>query len=484
MSSVGTISSPGIGSGLNVASLVSSLMATEQGPMNTILKQEATDQAKISAYGTLKSALGDLQTAASTLNQSSTFTSVAANVADSSYFTAAPTSGAVAGDYNIQVKALAASQKLVSPAFADPTTVVGAGTLTIDIGKYDTSTTPPGFTAKSGSKPVTITISPDNNTLAGIRDAINGANAGISASIVNDGTGNRLSITTKDSGTANEVRIGVSTSDGSTTGLSALAYDASSSSGLTQNVAAADAHLVVDGLDVYKSSNTITDAVQGITLTLLKTTPSDGTPNKLSLVPDTDKIRTAIDSFVTAYNAVHSQITTLTAYDASTNTASLLTGDATTNGIDAKLRSMVTSTVNTGIPGLTSLTDLGVGFQPDGTLKVDTTKRDTILNDPTIDVKKLFVKTSATMVGVASIMNTGVSNMIFGNDATINQQLDNLNADVKQQEQRKTDETARLQQVQARYTAQYSALDTLIASMNQTQSYLTQQLASIKANSA
>lgn len=481
MSSVGTISSPGVGSGLKVNDLVSSLMATEQGPMNTILQQEASDQAKISAYGTLKSALGNLQTAASTLNMSSTFASVAANVADSSYFTAASTGGAVVGDYNIQVKALAASQKLVSTGFKDTTTVVGDGTLTIDIGKYDTSTTPPGFTAKSGGKPVTITIGSNNDTLAGIRDAINGANAGISASIINDGSGNRLSITTKDSGTANEVRIGVSTSDGSATGLSALAYDASASSGLTQNVQAADAHLIVDGLDVYKSSNTVTDAVQGITLNLLKTTP-DTTPNKLSLTPNTDQIRTAIDAFVSAYNSVHSQISSLTAYDASTGTRSLLTGDATTNGIDAKLRSMVTSTVATGIAGLSSLTDLGIGFQIDGTLKVDTTKRDKILNDPTIDVKKLFVKTSDKMVGVASIMNTGVSGMILGNNAIINQQVDNLNADVKLMENRKTNETARLQQVQDRYTQQYSSLDTLIASMNQTQTYLTQQLAALKAN--
>lgn len=479
MATVGTISSPGIGSGLDVKSLVSNLMATEQGPMNTILKQEATDQAKLSAFGTLKGALGTLQTAASTLNMSSTFSSVAASVADSSYFTATTSGTAVAGDYNIQVKALAASQKLMSSGFSDPTAVVGDGTLTIDIGKYDTAT-PPGFTAKSGSTPVTITIGPDNHTLAGIRDAINGANAGISASIVNDGTTSRLSITTKDSGTANQVRIGVAASGGS--GLSALAYNGSAGTGLTQNVAAADAHLVVDGLDIYKSSNTVTDAVQGITLNLLKTTP-DASPDKLSLKPDTDKVRTAIDSFVSAYNAVHAQISKLTAYDASTGTASLLTGDSTTTGIDAKLRSMVTSTVATGIPGLTSLTDIGVGFQLDGTLKVDTDKRDKVLNDPTMDVKKLFVKTSDKMVGVASIMNTGVSNMIFGNNATINQKVDNLNADFKQLEKRKTDETARLQQVQDRYTLQYSSLDTLIASMNKTQSYLTQQLAALKANS-
>lgn len=478
MSTVGTISSPGLGSGLDVKTIVSNLMTTEQGPMNALNKQEADDQAKISAFGTIKGALSTFQTAASTLNMSSTFSSVTASVADSSYYTATMNGAAVAGSYDIQVKALAASQKLVSKDFSDTKTVIGDGTLTLDVGKYDTNT-PPGFTAKAGSTPVTITINSSNDTLAGIRDAINAANAGVSASIINDGTGNRLSITSSDTGTANAVRIGVTESGAA--GLAQLSYDGSASSGLTQNVAAADAHLVVDGLDVYKSSNTVTDAVQGITLNLLKQT-ADNTPDKLSITRDTNKISSAIDTFVSAYNAVHQQIASLTAFDASTGTGSLLTGDSTTATIDNKLRSMITSTVATGIPGLTSLTDLGIGFQTDGTLSVDTDKRDKILNDPTIDVKKLFVKTSDTMVGVASTLNTGVSNMILGPDATLNQQVDNLNADVKLVDQRKTDETARLQEVQNRYTAQFSSLDGLVATMNQTQQFLTQQLAQLSAN--
>jgi flagellar hook-associated protein 2 len=480
VATIGSISSPGIGSGLDVKTLVSNLMQTEQGPMNNIIQQEASDQAKISAFGTLKSVLSTFQNAVSTLNLSSTFAAVAPHVADSSYFTASMSGTAVAADYDVEVKALAASQKLVSKGFTDTTTVIGDGSLTLDIGKYDTSTTPPGFTPKSGSTAVQITIDPTNHTLAGIRDAINNAHAGVSASIIDDGSGKRLSITTSDTGTANAVRIGATETGGA--GLAQLAYDGSTGSGLTQNVKAADAHLIVDGLDVYKSSNTVTDAVQGITLNLLKTTP-DSTPNKLSLSRDTDKVRTAIDSFVTAYNSVHKNIASLTAYDVTTGKGSLLTGDSTTATIDTKLRTLVTGSVATGIPGLTSLTDIGIGFQTDGTLKVDTDKRDKILNDPTIDVKKLFVKTSDSMVGIASRMNTGVSDLILGNDALLNHQVDNLNADYKQLESRKSNETKRLQTVQDRYTAQYSSLDTLIASMNQTQQYLTQQLAQLSANS-
>jgi flagellar hook-associated protein 2 len=476
---VATISSPGVGSGMDVKTIVSQLMATEQGPMNKLIQTEAKDQAKISAFGTLKSALSTFQTAASTLNMSSTFTSVAPAVADPSFYTAALNGVAVPGSYNIEVKALAESQKLVSQTYATTDTVVGDGTLKLSIGKYDTTASPATFAQKSGSSSVTINIDATNHTLGGIRDAINAANAGVSASIINDGTGARLSITSSDSGTANAVKIEATESGAA--GLAKLAYDGVATTGLEQKVTAADAHLVVDGVDVYKPSNTVTDAVQGITLNLLKVTTS---ADKLSLSRDTDKVRKAIDSFVTAFNSVHKQLDSLTAYDSGTQTGSLLTGDATATAIDSKLRAMISGTVAGGIQGLSSLTDIGIGFEKDGTLSVNADRRDKLLNNPTIDVKKLFVKTSDNMVGLASVINDGVSKMILGSDATINQRVDSLKADVTSIGKRKTAESSRLQDVQARYTRQFASLDTLIASMNTTQQFLTQQLASLSANAA
>jgi flagellar hook-associated protein 2 len=474
---VATISSPGVGSGMDVKTIVSQLMATEQGPMNKLIQNEAKDQAKISAFGTLKGALSTLQTAASTLNMSSTFAAVTPVVADNSYFTAALNGTAVPGSYNIEVKSLANAQKLVSGAFTDTGTVVGDGTLKISLGKYDTTTTPAGFNQKTGTGTISINVDATNHTLGGIRDAINAANAGVSASIINDGTGSRLAITSSDSGTANAIRIDATESGAA--GLGKLAYDGVLTTGLEQKVPPADAHLVVDGVDVYKPSNTVTDAVQGITLNLLK--PTTGT-DKLTLGRDTDKVRKAMDDFVNAFNAVHKQLTNLTSYDASTQTGSLLTGDATANAIDSKLRGMLSGSVSNGVAGLSSLTDIGIGFEKDGTLSVNTDRRDKILNDPTKDVKKLFVKTDDKTVGLAWLVNDGVSKMILGTGATINQRVDSLKADVTAIQKRKTSETSRLQDVQDRYTKQFSALDTVIASMNKTQQFLTQQLAALSAN--
>jgi flagellar hook-associated protein 2 len=467
---------------MDVKTIVSQLMATEQGPMSKLVASEAKDQAKISAFGTIKSALGAFQTAASTLNMSSTFNAVTPSVADSSCYTASLNGVAVAGTYNVEVKALADAQKLVSKSWGSTATVVGEGTLKLSLGKYDSTTTPPTFLQKDGTSTVSITIDPSNHTLAGIRDAINAANAGVSASIVNDGTGSRLSVTPNASGTANQIKLDVTpSSDPALAGLSSLVYDGVATTGLEQKVAAADAHLVVDGVDIYKPSNTVTDAVQGMTLNLLKTTSG---VDKLSLKPDTGKIGKAMDDFVSTYNAVQKQLATLTAYDAGTQKGSVLTGDATANTIGNKLRSLITSSVSGGIAGLSSLTDIGIGFQTDGTLAVDTAKRDKILADPTLDIKKLFVKSSDTTVGIAWKVNDGVSKMILGSGGTINQQLDSLKSDVTSIGKQKADETSRLAAVEARYTKQFAALDTLIAGMNSTQQFLTQQLASLSANAA
>jgi flagellar hook-associated protein 2 len=475
---VATISSAGIGSGLDVKTIVTQLMATEQGQMNALVKRANTDNAKISAFGSIKSALSTLQVAVQALNLSSTFSSMKTSVADSSAYTATLNGTAVAGTYNIEVKALAESQKLVSQSYTDTGTTVGEGTITINVGKYAATGTPPAFTQASGSTAVAIKIDSTNHSLSGIRDAINAANAGVSASIINDGSGARLSLTAANSGTASALKIDVAESGAA--GLGKLAYDASAGSGLTQNVAAADAHLVVDGVDVYKPTNTVTDAVQGITLNLLKTTT--GT-DKLSLTRDTDKVRKAIDDFVSGYNGVHKQLDSLTAYDSATQQGSLLTGDSTAGAIETKLRGMISGFVNTGDLKFGTLSDLGITFQKDGTLSLDTDRRDKILNDPGKDVKKLFVKTSDSVVGLASQLNTGISGMIFGNDALLNQRIDSLKTDVTSLGSKRDAEAVRLQHVQDRYTKQFSSLDTLVASMNKTQQFLTQQLAQLSANS-
>lgn len=480
-----TISSPGVGSNLDVKSIVSQLMQVEQQPLQLLDTKEASYQAKLSAFGSLKSGLSTLQTAASKLNLSSTFLGNKASVADASVLSANVTGTAVAGDYNIEVQSLAKAQKLVSTAgYATADTAVGQGTLSISLGSYSDAGSPPvSFTQKSGTTPVSITIDSSNNTLAGIRDAINNAGAGVSASIINDGTSYRLALTSTSTGTANSVKITATESGGA--GLAQLAYDGSAGgvSNMTQNVAAKDAVIKVDGVTVTKSSNTITDAIQGVTLNLAKETGT-GVTTKLTLTRDTDSIVSAIQDFVTAYNGVNKQIADATAYDSSTGKGSVLLGDSTARTVQTQLRSALSNIVSGAQSGLTTLSSIGISFQNDGSLSIDTTKLNNVLADPSNDVKKLFVKSDDGTIGYGSRINTLVSNFIFGSDAVLNGRIDSLNSSIKDIGNQRTQENARLSDVQARYTAQFSNLDTLISSMTQTQTYLTQQLAALSKNSA
>jgi len=479
-----TISSPGVGSNLDVASIVSKLMDAESLPLKQLQDKTTSYQAKLTSIGQIKSALSDLQVASQALNLSSTFSALTPTVADSSVLGASVTGATPASSYNIEVQQLAQAQKLTSSVFTSADATVGEGTLTLDFGKYSDAGSPPvSFTANEDSSPVTITIDSSNHTLSGIRDAINASGAPVTATIINDGTGYRLSLTSKESGTSNSMRLSVAESGA--TGLSQLAYDASNGgvANMTQNVAAADAKLKIDGIAVTKSSNTITDAIQGVTLNLSKTTAA-GVTTKLTLTPNTDSIKTALQSFVDSYNKLAKLITTSTAYDVANNQGSVLTGDSTVRSVQTQLRSALASAVQGAPAGLATLSDVGVSFQQDGTLTLDSDKLGKVLADPSVDVSKLFVTSDDGTVGYGSRLNTLISGMIFGDDSLLNSRIDGINSSIKDLANRETDEQTRLDAIEKRYNAQFSALDTTIASMTTTSTYLTQQLAAIAAQTA
>lgn len=481
-----TISSPGIGSNLNVGGdLVSKLMAAESQPLTLLDNKTASYQAKLTAIGQIKSVLSDFQTAAQTLNLSSTFSALTPSVADPGVLSASVSGSTPASSYNIEVQQLAEAQKLTSSGFATQDTVIGSGTLTLSIGKYSDAGSPPvSFTQKADTTDLKIKIDSSNNTLSGIRDAINSSDAGVTATIINDGSGYRLSLTSKATGTENAIKLTVA-EDGAA-GLSQLAYDGSTggTANLTQNVAAADAKIKIDGISVTSASNTLTDAIQGITLNLSKTTEA-GSTTKLTLNRNTDGIRTALQAFVDAYNNVTKQIATSTAYDVVNNKGSTLTGDATIRSIQTQLRNALSNSIPGAPAGLSSLSDLGISFQVDGTLKLeDADKLNKKLADPTLDLSKLFIKDNDSgVVGYGSRLNSLVSSMIFGTDAVLNGRIDGINASITSLTKDRADEVLRLNAVEKRYNAQFTALDTAIASMTTTSSFLTQQLDAIAAQS-
>ncbi len=390
------ISSPGIGSGLDVNSLVSQLMALEQKPLTALATKESSYQAQISAYGNMSSALSQFQSSLQTLSNPSKFQTLSANVADSSILSASAGADAVPGTYAIEVQTLAQQQKLNSAGFANTTDTVGTGTLTIQYGTYASGTN--SFTLNSAKSAQSVVIDAAHNTLAGVRDAINAANIGVTATIVNDGSanGNRLVLTSKDSGAANSLKIGVADADGNNTdmaGLSRLAYDptlaAGSGKNLSQTQAAQDATLKIDGLPITKSSNTITDAVSGLTLNLAKQS-APGVPTTLTVVQDTASVQAAVGAFVNAYNSVNQTITSLTAYNLQTKQGSVLTGDNSAMRIQSGIRAMLGNSI-LGLNGsLRTLSDIGVSFQKDGSLSLDAGKLQTAMSSNFGDIAKLF----------------------------------------------------------------------------------------------
>jgi len=425
------ISAAGVGSNLDVDGIVSQLMAVEKQPLTLMQNTESDYKAKLSAYGTLKGALSSLQSAMQGLADGTKFQAAAVSVADTSVLTATAngTNGkAVPGSYSVEVGQLAQQQKIRSDGFASTSSVVGSGTLTIEFGSYDSAANT--FTLNGTKAAQTITINPSSNTLSGVRDAINAANIGVSATIINDGTSNRLVLTSKDTGAANSIKISTSDDDGlnlDAAGLSQLAFDPTASAGsgknLTQAQAAQDAKLKIDGIDISKSSNTITDAIEGVTLNLLKT--NSGSPTTLGVSHDSAGITAAINTFVTSYNSINQTLSDLSSYNAAAKTGGVLQGDSAALSIQTRIRATLSAAVGnmggTGT-GLSSLSQIGVSFQKDGSLALDSTKLQKALDNNFDDIAGLFAVGAKPSDSLISYVDA-TSKTVSGNYAVAITQL-------------------------------------------------------------
>lgn len=386
-------------SGLPIDSLVTAQMQIEQQPLTAIKTKISSYNTKLSAYSTLKSGLSTFQTAVDKLATAAKFNAQSVTASDSTSITATADGTAVNGNYNVTVTQLATSQKLATAAYNSTTDIIGTGKLTISFGTYTAADggTPASFTANGSKSNIEIDITSSNNTLAGIRDAINAKNASVTASIVNDGSGNRLVITSKDTGEVNGLKISVADDDGNNTdssGLSALAYDPlATSNSLTQLVEAKNALLSVDGLSISKSSNTVSDVIQGVTLTLKGVT---STSNSLSVGTDTDTIQSSVQSFVDAYNSLNTSMRNLTKFvSAGSSSNGVLLGDSTVRNMMVKLKSMLSASSPTATTYKT-LSDIGVSMGSDGSLSLDSTKLKTAITNNVSDVAKLFSPSATT----------------------------------------------------------------------------------------
>lgn len=403
------LSSPGIGSNLDINTIVTQLMSVESRKLTTLQTQEASYQSKVSAFGQVQSAFSTFQTAVNSLSTVQQFQAATATVADAAVLSAKATSTATPGAYALEVSKLAQAQKLVTAGQASTATTIGTGTITFQFGAIGgTVETPPGSGlypaparnadgtySNASFKPgtaesKTVTIGPGNNSLAGIRDAINGAKIGVTATIVNDGGAqpNRLVLTNTATGEASSMKISVSDDpDGGLSGL--LSHDpAGATQNLKETVAAQDAEFTLDGLKVKKPSNTVTDAIAGVTLNLTKT--NAGSPTTLTVARDSASVVSAVNKFVSAYNAIAKTLSDASAYNAGTRTAAILSGDSSIRGAQNQLRSLLSSSIGGGYGAYSRLSDIGVTMQKNGTLELNTAKLTTALETNFNDVAGLF----------------------------------------------------------------------------------------------
>ena len=484
----GSISSAGIGSGLDVKSIISSLMAVESHPLTLLQNKASTVTTEISAVGQIQSLTSTMSDKARALSSSSLWTQTTSSSADPTVVTADTSTGtAAAGDYSVSVQQLAQGQTVTSSVAAG--TGLTAGTLTIQLGTYTSDgLVPPTTTfANAAASPVNITIGAGDTSLSAIRDKINAANSGVSASIITDATGSRLSLRSTTTGAVNGFKITATETadDGNpATGLSALAFDGSTgaaASQLTLNQSAMNAKATVNGIAIESATNKLSNISDGLSLTLLK---KSDTPVDVSVSTDTASMQKAISDFVGAYSALQSYISLQTKYDASTSVAAgtarqdgPLEGDPSIIGFQNQLRAVVNTTSTTSTM-FSRLSDIGIAVQKDGTLSIaNNTKLTNALANP-LELQKLFATqgTSNENTGIAVRFST-LADHATSVDGALYSRNNGLKGELSRNQKQQDDMQVHLDATQARLTAQYQALDTTMSKMNALSSYVTQQVA-------
>jgi flagellar hook-associated protein 2 len=452
-SSNGPLTAAGIGSGLQVADLVSKLVAAKKAPLQgQIDSQTNSAKTEISALGQISSALASLKTALASLSDGTAFSSRKIASSDNTVLTASSTASAVNGSYNINVTQLATALKLTSGGVANAQTQVGTGTLTVAI----------------GSKQMQLNIDSTNGSLASIRDAINSSsdNPGVTATIVTGSDGAHLVMSSNATGAANSFTVSSSGGDG---GLAALNYTpGASANGMKVTNPAQDATYTIDNMPGSSASNTVTNGIDGVTMTLSKTGPAT-----LTLTSDPNAATAAVNGFVTAYNSLAGLYKSLTQYDATgTNTGALI-GDATLNNIKSTLSNIISGNGGNGA----TLSSVGITLQIDGTLKVDSGQLQAATADGGAQLKAMFSGANGLATKLTSPLNgwTGTQGILAVRTSNLNQQLKDLTT-------RQASLNSDMSDLSTRLTKQFTALDTMLTKLNNTSSYLTQQFNSLTNN--
>jgi flagellar hook-associated protein 2 len=455
---MGSVVSTGIGSGLDVSGLVQKLVEAEGAPKSARLDTaEAKAQARLSALGSLRSALASFRDTVAKLKNIESFRGRQVTLSKEEFISATATTAAAPTSYAIEVDHLAAAHKLQSTPFLAATTVIGTGTLTI----------------MSGGATFNIAIDGTNNTVEGVAGAINASAASdkVIASVITGTNGAAtLTLTARSTGAANAITVTQSGGDG---GLASIVYPPSGG-GLVQKVTATDALVLIDGISVTSATNTISGAIAGVEVNLL-TPNADGVTTSLTVGYDKAGARKTIDDLVKSYNTVVDAIKSVSGYNVETRAGGPLFGDAGLRNIVFQLRRELGATVPDLESSFDMLSKIGVTVQLDGKLSVDGTKLDAALGSDFNAIGELF---AAPDVGLAvkldqlldPYLQTG--GVFDSRDASIKSSIEDIG------DQREA-LSLRLQALQTRYLKQFNALDGLLAQLNATSNFLTQQLSQL-----
>jgi flagellar hook-associated protein 2 len=437
-------SSPGIGSGLDVNSIVSQLVELERRPIAVLQEKKTKLNTQLSSFGLLQSYMANVQSAAAQLSRADFWTKNVGSSSDAAAVSVTALASAVPASYSIDVLSLATAQSLSTAvgAITDASNM-GAGTITITRG--------------TASIPITVA---DGTSLAALRTQINAAQAGVTAAIIQDGANPRLVLTGQNTGAANAVTVAVT---GATGQLNALIYPA----GMTQDRPAADAVLRINGLQISSASNTLSNVVDGLSLTLAKITTS---PVQLTISNDKATIRKGITDFVSAYNEISRYLATQTKYDETSKAAGALQGDSSAVGLLNRLRGLQQQT-SAASTVFDRLGDLGLELQRDGLIKVNDSKLDAALANPA-EVARAFTTLQTGFGHRFKALSDGV----LSTDGLLTTRTNGLRDSISRNDKDQKRLEERVARVQERLTRQYSALDNSLNRLNGLGSYVEQQI--------
>ena len=462
-----TITSLGTGSGMDLESLVTKLMTVEKVGLTNLQKKQSSYETKFTAMGALNSVLSSLQTAAKGLQPAtlktplSTFATFTAQLSNEAVGKASAADGAVSGTYSLEVTQLAQGNRLKSSSFSSSATAITstAGTITLELGSMTS-----GYTR---DKNIPINLSA-GATLENLRNAINQSDAGVTATIINGTAGSQLVLTGPE-GANNVLRL--SSSD-----ISGFNFDptVTGTQGWSETQAAKDAAFLLNGIAATSHTNTVQGVLDGVTLELAGT--NTGAPTTLKISQEhTENMTKALEAFVTAYNTAYSKMTSLGAYNAETKVAGELQGNSTLRFATTQVRQTLFGVTSgtTGSPYQT-LNNIGVKIGTDGKLSLDkTVLASAIKADPTT------VAQLAANVGEA--YDTAVGRMT-GSGGPISIATNGLTSTINDFKARQEKLQLRLDAIESRYRAQFSALDKLVSSLTSTGDFLSSFISSLQPN--